>query len=71
MMILTMIWYRETYASVLLKRKAARLRKATGNHNLRSIRDTGEPISKLFLLALARPLKLLFCSPIVAMMALF
>jgi MFS family permease len=71
MIILTMIWYRETYAPVLLKRKAARLRKATGNPDLRSIRDTGESVSQLFLLALARPLKLLFCSPIVSLMALF
>ncbi|KAJ6134447.1 hypothetical protein N7523_000769 [Penicillium sp. IBT 18751x] len=71
MIILTMIWYRETYAPVLLKRKAARLRKATGNPNLRSVRDTGESISQLFLSALARPLKLLFCSPIVSLMALF
>lgn len=71
MIILTMIWYRETYAPVILKRKAARLRKATGNPDLRSIRDTGESITQLFSTALARPLKLLFCSPIVSMMALY
>ena len=71
MMILTIIWYRESYAPIVLEQKAARLRKETGNPNLRSIRDTGKLSMRLFLTALARPLKLLFTSPIVFMMALF
>ncbi|KAJ5874928.1 uncharacterized protein N7529_003358 [Penicillium soppii] len=71
MMILTIIWYRESYAPVVLEHKAARLRKETGNPDLRSIRDTGKLSPRLFLTALARPLKLLFTSPIVFMMALF
>jgi MFS family permease len=71
MMILTLIWYRESYGPLILEHKAARLRKATGNPDLRSIYDTGKLTSQLFLVALARPMKLLFCSPIVFLMALF
>ncbi|OJJ61030.1 hypothetical protein ASPSYDRAFT_148123 [Aspergillus sydowii CBS 593.65] len=71
MMILTIIWYRESYGPVVLKRKAARLRKATGNPNLRSAHDVDKFSAQLFMSALARPIKLLFGSPIVFLMALF
>ncbi|KAL3447437.1 major facilitator superfamily domain-containing protein [Aspergillus insuetus] len=70
MMILTVIWYRESYGPVVLKRKAARLRQATGNLNLRPAYDESKFGLQLFLSALARPLKLLFGSPIVFLMAL-
>lgn len=66
-----MLAYRESYAPVLLKRKAARLRKETGNRSRRSVHDTGLSPRQLFLSALARPIKLLFGSPIVFLMALF
>lgn len=71
MMILTIIWYRESYGPVVLKRKAERLRKATGNPNLRSAHDVDKFSAQLFMSALARPIKLLFGSPIVFLMALF
>lgn len=71
MMILTIIWYRESYGPVVLERKAARLRKATGNLDLRSIHDRGKLSPQLFLSALARPLKLLFGSPIEFLMSMF
>ncbi|KAJ5762507.1 uncharacterized protein N7511_005889 [Penicillium nucicola] len=71
MMVLTIVWYRESYGPVVLERKAARLRKSTGNPHLRSIHDKGKLDRRLFLSALARPLKLLFGSPIVFLMALF
>jgi MFS family permease len=71
MMILTLIWYRESYGPVVLERKAARLRKVTGNPDLRSIHYKGKLSPHLFASALARPLKLLFGSPIVFLMALF
>ncbi|KAJ5774272.1 hypothetical protein N7457_009168 [Penicillium paradoxum] len=71
MMILTIIWYRESYAPVVLERKAARLRKATGNPNLRSIHDKGIVGTQVFATALIRPVKLLFCSPIVSLMAMY
>ncbi|KAJ5875055.1 uncharacterized protein N7473_012402 [Penicillium subrubescens] len=67
----TVLGYRESYAPVLLKRKAARLRKETGNPDLRTIYDTGRTPRGLFLSALARPVKLLFGSPIVFLLALF
>lgn len=70
-MILTIIWYRESYGPVVLERKAARMRKATGNPDLRSIHDKGKLSPRLFATALARPLKLLFGSPIVFLMALY
>ncbi|KAJ5552202.1 major facilitator superfamily domain-containing protein [Penicillium frequentans] len=64
--------YRESYAPVLLRQKAARLRKETGNPNLRSIFDDGGRLPRqIFFSALSRPIKLLFTSPIVFMMALF
>ncbi len=56
---------------VLLERKAARLRKDTGNQGLRSKHDTGLTASALFKRTIIRPLKMLFLSPIVMMMALF
>ncbi|KAJ5915292.1 hypothetical protein N7454_011046 [Penicillium verhagenii] len=71
MMILTMIFYRESYAPVVLERKVERLRKETGNPNLRSTHNPGKLSRKLFLNALARPVKLLFRSPIVFLMVLF
>ncbi|EAU33865.1 conserved hypothetical protein [Aspergillus terreus NIH2624] len=63
--------YRESYAPVILERKVARLRKETGNENLRSIYDRGLSTKELFWFTLARPVKLLFLSPIVFMMAMF
>ncbi|KAF9891852.1 hypothetical protein FE257_003337 [Aspergillus nanangensis] len=71
MTIACMISYRESYAPVLLERKAARLRKETGNPNLRSVFDRGQMTAKLFWFTLARPMKLLFLSPIVFILALF
>ncbi|KAJ5638455.1 hypothetical protein N7528_000845 [Penicillium herquei] len=70
MMSFTLILYQESYAPVLLERKAARLRKESGNHQLRSVSDGGKLSRKLFVTALSRPVKLLFRSPIVFLMAL-
>ncbi|KAE8361496.1 major facilitator superfamily domain-containing protein [Aspergillus caelatus] len=68
----TVICYRETYAPVLLHRKAQRLRKETGNPRLRSIYDDGNRSPRyVFITALLRPTRLLFTSPIVFLMALF
>ncbi|KAF1998002.1 MFS general substrate transporter [Amniculicola lignicola CBS 123094] len=62
---------RETYAPVLLARKAARLRKETGNQNLRSIMDDNTPPREVFLRSIVRPMKMLFFSPIVFLMSLY
>ncbi|KAI9663534.1 MAG: hypothetical protein M1831_002543 [Alyxoria varia] len=61
---------RETYAPVILERKAARLRKETGNQNLRSKLDEGLPPREFFRRAVVRPTKLLFLSPIVFLLTL-
>ncbi|KAJ0422949.1 major facilitator superfamily domain-containing protein [Aspergillus carlsbadensis] len=66
-----LITYRESYAPVLLERKAARLRKETGNTSLRSIHDTGRTPQQVFVDAFTRPIKLLFLSPIVFLFSLF
>ncbi|KAL4899240.1 hypothetical protein BDW74DRAFT_189493 [Aspergillus multicolor] len=63
--------YRESYAPVLLERKAAKLRKETGNTALRSIHDTGRTPKQVFVDAFTRPIKFLFFSPIVFLFSLF
>lgn len=61
---------RETYAPVLLERKAARLRAETGNSELRSRLDSGLQPRDFFLRAVMRPMKLLTMSPIVILLSL-
>lgn len=62
---------RETYAPVLLERKTARLRKETGNPNLRSKLQLNLTPKEVFVRAIARPTKLLFLSPICGLMSLY
>jgi MFS family permease len=62
---------RETYAPVLLERKTARLRKETGNPNLRSKLQQNLTPKEVFIRAIARPTKLLFLSPICGLMSLY
>lgn len=62
---------RETYAPVLLERKAAQLRKSTGNPNLRSKMATNIPPAELFKRSIIRPLKMLLFSPIVLLMSIY
>ncbi|KAF3762959.1 putative MFS transporter [Cryphonectria parasitica EP155] len=62
---------RETSSLVLLKRKAARLRKETGNENLRAVGDMQLPARVLILNALYRPVRLLVLSPIVGLTAIY
>ncbi|KAK0354000.1 hypothetical protein LTR91_026139 [Friedmanniomyces endolithicus] len=62
---------RETYAPVILERRAKRLRKETGNPDLRSKLAIDLPPKTLFLRAIVRPTKLLFLSPICALMSLY
>ncbi|EEU43388.1 uncharacterized protein NECHADRAFT_94955 [Fusarium vanettenii 77-13-4] len=68
--IISVFFLRETNAVVLLKWKAARLRKETGNAALVSIMDKGLTPRQLFLRAIVRPTKLLFLSPIVLLLSL-
>jgi hypothetical protein len=62
---------RESYAYVILDRKAKRLRKETGNPNLRSVLDTGRSPRDLFIFSIVRPTKMLFLSPIVFLLSLY
>lgn len=62
---------RESYAPVLLERKTKRLRKETGNNDLRSRLDLGLQPKQLFIRAIVRPTKLLFLSPICALMSMY
>lgn len=62
---------RESYANIILQRKVERLRKETGNPNLRSVRDTGRTPQELFKFSIVRPLKMLFLSPIVFLLSLY
>ena len=61
----------ETYAPVLLARKTHKLRRASGNASLRSAKDTGHSRTQHLLLAWARPVRMLFLSPIAGCMALY
>ncbi|GAP84427.1 putative cycloheximide resistance protein [Rosellinia necatrix] len=69
--ILMLIVMKESYAPVLLQRKAERLRKETGNQLLRSKLDIGLSPRDFFKRSAIRPVKMFFRSPIVAIMALY
>lgn len=56
---------KETYPVVLLERKAARLRKETGNPEYRSKLASDLIPKELFKHSIIRPLKMLICCPIV------
>jgi hypothetical protein len=55
----------------LLERKAEKLRKETGNLELRSVLTKQIPPREVFTRAIARPMKMLFLSPIVGLMSLY
>ncbi|KAK5108074.1 hypothetical protein LTR62_008791 [Meristemomyces frigidus] len=61
----------ETYGPTLLERKAKKLRKETGNSLLRSKLAIDLPPKQLFMQAIVRPTKLMFLSPICALMSLY
>lgn len=69
--ILMVFTFRESYHPVLLNRKAARLRKETGNLSLKSKYDSGLSPADLLKRSIIRPSKLLVCQPIVTLIALF
>jgi MFS family permease len=56
---------RETYAVTILQKRTNRLRKETGNQELRSKLDSGLSPKDLFLRSIFRPMKMLIFSPIV------
>lgn len=62
---------RETYPVVLLERKAAKLRKETGNQNYRSKLASDITPRELFKRSIMRPSKMLLCCPIVTVMCTY
>lgn len=65
------IFLRETHAPTLLKRKAARLRKETGNELLYHKGKSSFPPRKLFMDACQRPLKMLFTNPVIFVVSIY
>lgn len=61
----------ESYHATILARKAARLRKETGNPNLRSKLALPIPPKEVFIRSIVRPMKMLFFQPIVLLMSLY
>ncbi|RPB05253.1 MFS general substrate transporter [Choiromyces venosus 120613-1] len=71
-MVIGMIVFREeTYAVIILNRKAARLRKETGNENLHTVFEVTEDIKTGFWIAITRPVKMLVMNPVLLMLGLF
>ncbi|KAJ5979491.1 Major facilitator superfamily domain general substrate transporter [Penicillium viridicatum] len=62
---------RETSAVIILKDKATRLRKETGNPNLRAKGDKQTPISRLIAHAITRPATFLVLSPVLFLISLY
>lgn len=62
---------RETYATVILEKKTARLRKQRNNNALHSQMDQNLNVKQLFLMAIVRPSKIPVFSPIVSGLSLY
>ncbi|KAK6199353.1 putative transporter C530 [Scheffersomyces amazonensis] len=65
--IVNTIFFKETYAPTLLKRKANKLRKETGNqdlHTIYEITETESALGKMYT-CMVRPIKLLFTHPMI------
>ncbi|KXJ93647.1 major facilitator superfamily domain-containing protein [Microdochium bolleyi] len=65
------VFMRESYAPVLLERKAAKLRKETGDSRYTSKLDSGLSSGALFKRNIVRPLKMLVFSPICTVFAVY
>jgi multidrug resistance protein len=68
---LGLVFIRETYGPTILAKKTARLQKETGNLELRSKLEVGLAPMDFFLHSIVRPTKLLFFSPIAALLAVY
>ncbi len=71
LMVAMLLFTRESFAPVLLERKAARLRRETGNELLRSRLDIGLSPTDYFKRGIVRPIKMFAQSPIIVIMALY
>lgn len=71
-MVTGFILYRtETYAIVLLNRKAKELRAETGNLHLHTVFETTKDTRTIFQVSIFRPFKLLVMNPVLLMLGLF
>ncbi|KAI0002853.1 bicyclomycin resistance protein [Xylariaceae sp. FL0662B] len=70
-LILMLLFLKESYAPVLLARKTARLQKETGNEMLRSKLDAGLSPRDYFKRGIIRPFKMLAFSPMVVITAFY
>lgn len=71
MTLLCLALLRETFAIVILERRAAGLRKQTGDSTIRSQLTQDLSARQLFARAIVRPSKILILSPIVSALSLY
>ncbi|TQV94381.1 hypothetical protein V2A60_002589 [Cordyceps javanica] len=71
MSVVTFVFMRETHAQTLLERKAARLRRDTGNPHLQSKLKSPLRPSQLAVATLVRPIKMLIFSPVVLILSVY
>ncbi|GAA5823807.1 hypothetical protein JCM11251_003303 [Rhodosporidiobolus azoricus] len=70
--ILPAIWMRETYSPALLRWRAIKLRKETGDSSIMTEQERqGRPISEVLNESLLRPLYMLFCEPIMTLFSAY
>ena len=69
--ILAFLFLRESYATIILNRKAARLRKETGNLALRSALASNLNAKDLIWRSVVRPTKMFIFSPVVLLCSLY
>lgn len=67
----SMIFMKETYAVVLINNKAKKLRKETGNMELRSKYDLKLSPAALLKISIIRPMKMLVLSPIILLLSVY
>jgi multidrug resistance protein len=71
LLILGVIFLKETYAVVILEKKASKLRKSTENEELKSALHDGLSPKQRIGQAIIRPFKMLFLSPIVLLLSIY
>ncbi|KAK1975028.1 major facilitator superfamily transporter [Colletotrichum cereale] len=69
--IIAFLVLRETYPPVLLEKKAARIRKETGNPSYRSSLAPDYTPGELFRRSIVRPMRLLLCCPFVTVLCAY
>ncbi|KAF6224762.1 hypothetical protein HO133_009956 [Letharia lupina] len=64
-------FFRETYKVRILERKAARLRKVTGDDSYRSVHHVTHTIMGFLTVSVMRPARMLFLSPVIFLLGLY